>query len=249
MDTRFYLMCYRFEALVASQLPPEQFGSYMAVGTRKRTSGRVMFFEIDAERIDRSYFPVEAVQAHEDGSPRKSQYLSVYRVMEHIPLDAFGKLHLVTQDGLTLGLDGAPAPNDPEEQAHMYVELCPVGPRVVSELGPAAFAKFMTDPENALHFPRLFFADQLIEREADGSLASYLPYRDHAHILDCIEDLGRPGKKSKTVDRLPPLVAFYRTIKTGFYVGDPTGCRLYRFPSADRLDDELHRWWRSAQLG
>ncbi len=32
MQIRLYMMCYGVEALVASQLDPEEFGTYMAAG-------------------------------------------------------------------------------------------------------------------------------------------------------------------------------------------------------------------------
>lgn len=32
------------EALIASMLPPEEFGNYLAVGTKKRTRGQAIFF-------------------------------------------------------------------------------------------------------------------------------------------------------------------------------------------------------------
>ena len=47
MKTHLYMLCYRFEALVASHLEPEAFGRYMAVGTQKNARGNVLFFEID----------------------------------------------------------------------------------------------------------------------------------------------------------------------------------------------------------
>ena len=35
------------ESLIASQLPPEEFGNYYAVGTRKRSRGQAIFFEVE----------------------------------------------------------------------------------------------------------------------------------------------------------------------------------------------------------
>jgi len=55
MNIRFYILCYRTEALVASHLPPEEFGRYMAVGTNKNTRGNVLFLEIDTPPKD-DYF-------------------------------------------------------------------------------------------------------------------------------------------------------------------------------------------------
>ncbi len=255
MNTHLYLMCYRSEALVASQLPAEQFGNYMAVGTQKRTSGNVMFFEIDPSLVsDYLKLPksLERCVPHADGTPRRSKYVSAYRVMEHVPLSAFGKLYLTTRDGRVLSLEGQEYVDaDDSPGMNMYVELCPIYPRAVSSLAPGAFGKFMTNPQNPVSVPRLLFADSLIDRDVDGRLAGYLPYRDPAHIEDCLHQLAAaPGRKmSKTVDRNPPLVAFYRTIRRGFFLADQTGTRLYAYPSADELDEKHHVWWRSASIG
>ncbi|HMO52399.1 MAG TPA: hypothetical protein PKE26_13075 [Kiritimatiellia bacterium] len=253
MNTHLYLMCYQGEALVASHLNAEQFGAYMAVGTQKHTSGNLLFFELNPEfSSDFLRWPAAKVDCapHADGSPRRSKYLSIYRVLEHVPLSAFGKLHLVTRDGRVLSLDAANyTESETSASVHLYTELAPVCPRVVSSLSPAAFARFITDPANPVSVPRVFFSDSLIEREADGSLAGYLPYPNPAHIVDCMNDVeGGKTKKTKTVERNPQLVAFYRTIGRGFFLGDAGGIKFYPFPTRDELDDRHHVWWRSASL-
>lgn len=255
MSFRLYLMCHRVEALVASQLAPEEFGNYMAVGTNKQTSGKVIFFEINPDKIDAGFFDLDRARrecvSRPDGTRKRSKYVRIYRVLEHIPLDAYGTLHLTTRDGRVLGLDGKPYAGDTVAGPNLYQELCPVNPLVCSSLGPADFARFLTDPKSAVSVPRLFFADLLLDREPSGALASYLPYRDPAHIANCVRELAAPGreKKSKTVDRLPNFEAFYRTIRRGFFIGDQTGVRHYPYPSADELDEKHFAWWRSASMG
>ena len=113
MQIRYYMVCSRFEALIASHLEPEAFGTYMAVGTKKLASGHVAFFEIDPEfaRLT-DHFQVDDIEQrcvpHEDGSPKRSKYISVYRVMEFLPLPVYGALYLTTPDGRVLKLDGTP---------------------------------------------------------------------------------------------------------------------------------------------
>lgn len=255
MKTHLYLMCYRSEALVASHLDAEHFGTYMAVGTQKRTSGNVMFLEIDPTlKSDYLNLPsaLDRCVPHEDGSPRRSKYISTYRVLEHVPLSACGKLFCTTRDGRVLALEGKDYDNGHEDSGlNMYVEMCPIFPRVVSSLSPGAFAKFLTNPQNPISVPRLLFADTLIDRDPDGHLAGYLPYRDPLHIEDCLNQLvnNKGSKQTKTVDRNPPLVAFYRTIRRGFFLGDQQGVRYYPYPSADDFEEKYHAWWRSATLG
>jgi hypothetical protein len=72
------------EALIASHLAPEEFGAYLAVGTQKFSRGQAMFFEVDPE-LQSDYPPFQNVaarcQPHLDGSPRRSTYLAIYRVL------------------------------------------------------------------------------------------------------------------------------------------------------------------------
>ena len=95
------------EALIASHLSPEEFGAYYATGVFRRSCGQAMFFELD-KNFKSDFLPVDRIdelcQPHEDGSPHKSVYLSVYRVLEHVPMSAFKNLYVVTSDGKVLEL-------------------------------------------------------------------------------------------------------------------------------------------------
>ncbi len=254
MKIHLYLMCYRTEALVASHLNAEEFGAYMAVGTRKKTFGNVVFFEIDPS-FRSPELHLDQVEArcipHADGSPRHSKYMSVFRVMERVPLSAYGKLHLTTRDGRVLSLEGQnhdtpSSTNGP----FMYAELCPLTSRVVTRLNPTAFAQRITDPSHAVCVPRIFFVETKVSLDGEGRLAGYLPYRNPGHIEDCLREVEeRPDKLGKTVDRNPPLVALYRTIASGFYLGDSTGLRHYAYPEVAELEEQHHKWWRSASMG
>jgi hypothetical protein len=253
MRIHYYLVCSRFEALVASHLGPEDFGLYMAVGTQKLTSGRVIFLEVDGDALDRERFKLGDIEKrcapHEDGSPKRSKYVSVYRAMEFIELPAYGKLYLTTADGRVLGIDptaydeklDVPGPN-------LYRELCPLVPLVVSNLAPRAFCTMLTDPSQPVSAPRLFFADLLLDRDADGNIAQNLPYPHPEHLADCIAQLEDDGgKPTKTVSRAPSTPGFFRVIRRGFFLGDQTGLKCYRFPSRSDLEIEHRRWWHSAQ--
>jgi hypothetical protein len=255
LKIRYYMVCSRFEALIASHLAPAAFGTYMAVGTKKLASGHMAFFEIDPEfpkYTDR--FKVDDIEQrcapHADGSPKRSKYLSVYRVMEFLPLPVYGSLYLTTPDGRVLRLDESPYDAAAETPGlSMYQELCPLIPMVVSTQGPAAFARTITDPRNPVHAPRIFFADLALERDAQGRLAGWLPYTDPMHIEDCLHGLehGDPGGKvTKTVSRTPRTRGFLRVIRRGFFLGDQTGVKFYRFPTREELEIHHSKWWHSA---
>lgn len=254
-DIRLYLMCRRADALVASQLPPEEFGAYMATGTLKQTSGRVIFLEVDPAKVPGGYFDMERAARETveraDGSPKRSKYVSIYRSMEHVPTDAFGTLYLVTRDGRTLGLDAA-AYDEGEERdvPNMFLELCPTYPLVVSSRGPREFLRTMTDPGNPLRVPRLLFADLRIDREEGDGLARDLPYKDPEHILQCLQEVMEDDRRkpTKTLDRTPALPSFYRCIRRGFFLGDAESMRYYPYPGREEMKDRYHQWWRSALL-
>ena len=251
MDIHFYMLCYRYEALVASHLDPDAFGRYMATGTLKHTRGNALFFEID-RGLRSPYFRLDDIAErcvpHEDGSPKRSKYISIYRVMEHISLEHYKTLYLGTADGRVMGIEPSPFSEDQvDHHVHLYHELCPVSPLVVSALSPTMFASFMTSPGNPVHVPRLFFADLLADRDESGYLAGYLPYQDPAHILDCIGEIERGAEKpTKTASRNPVHHGFFRTIRRGFFVGDQTGVKFYRFPDRRVLEVDHAKWWRSA---
>lgn len=258
MRIRYYVMCFRFEALVASHLEPEEFGVYMAVGTKKLASGKVMFFEVDPfprpGAVDPGYFKLDDIEQrcapHPDGSPKRSKYISVYRVLEHLSLAQFGALYLTTSDGRVLKLDEAPYEGDGAgPQLNLYQELCPLLPMVVSTQGPATFLHGLTDPKTAVSAPRLFVADLRVDRNVAGHLAGDLPYTDARHIEECLLELERDADKpSKTVSRTPRTQGFFRVIRRGFFLGDATGLKFWRFPTVDELEIHHAGWWRSAQM-
>jgi hypothetical protein len=251
MAIHLYMLCYRFEALVASQLEPEAFGRYMAIGTQKNTKGNLMFFEIDSN-LRSDYFCLSDLEKrcapHTDGSPKRSKYISIYRVLERLEMEHFGKLYLVTADGRVLGLEESAYDSTHEDAGpNLYQELCPVSPMVVSALQPAKFVHFITSADNPLHLPRILFADLLLDRDESGRLAGYLPYAHPVHLVDCIHELEHGSdKKTKTVSRTPHLHGYFRTIRRGFFLGDAQRLKFYRFPERRVLEIEHAKWWRSA---
>lgn len=80
------------EALIASNLSPEEFGNYYATGAFRRNCDPAIFFEIDPN-FKSDYLPIDKIPElcapHPDGRPHKSVCLSVYRVLEHVPMPAF----------------------------------------------------------------------------------------------------------------------------------------------------------------
>jgi hypothetical protein len=244
------------EALIASQLSPEQFGVYYAVGTEKKARGKAIFFEIDPD-FRHEELPIEEglerCEPHEDGTPKRSVYISVYRALEYVDLDAILKLHLVTQDGRMLPLDAADTlPEDSEDGLHFYQEIAPVHPSVASTLGPREFFDLIVkNPTSLLTLPAVCFAElrlgALAENPEYGSVGD-LPYANIDHLRQCLVDLRTKTVNTKMVDRISPATFQYRTLKSGIFIGNADRLMFFPMPSQSELRSKHYRWWRSADM-
>lgn len=241
------------EALIASMLPPDEFGTYYAVGSHKKLHGQAVFAELDPE-FRAEYFKIEEglkrCVPHADGRPKRSVYISTYRVLEHLPLEAIQKLYLVTAYGEILALD--PSENIPTNGVglHMYQELAPVNPLVVSALGPADFFNFITqDPDSLIHLPAVAFVElrlgELAKNPEFGNLQD-LPYTYISHLRECLLEVQQKTIQTKMVNRVQSPEFLYRTIESGLYIGNMGGLRFFPLPSRDELRGKYYRWWRSA---
>ncbi len=242
------------EALVASMLPPEEFGSYLAVGSEKRAHGQAIFFTL--EGLKDQGFPLQDIETrcvpHPNGQPKRSVYLSIYRVMERIPLEAIKDLYLVTPDGKVLKIEKSESIPQTGHKFKLYQELCPVHPRIVSGLSPADFVRYITNENNNLYVPKICFVDLDLGELADDpdhGRVGNLPYYSVEHIRDCLKQLEEnPEKQTKTVNRINAQWFPYRTIETGFYIGAGNDVLFYPFPTEEQLQREYYDWWRSASI-
>ena len=241
------------EALIASMLTPEEFGVYYAVGTAKKARGQAVFVEIDPG-FRHDYFRIEEgirrCVPHEDGSPKASIYISVYRVLEHVPLDVIERLYLVTQDGRVLGLDSEDPGPETTNGFHLYQEIAPVHPMVVSSLGPRRFYELIVkNPGILLRLPAICFAElrlgELAEDPEYGSVRNP-PYPTIQHLRQCLMALASKTVDAKMVNRTAPATFPYRTIKSGLFMGNEQDLMFFPLPEVETLRTEHYRWWRSA---
>jgi hypothetical protein len=241
------------ESLIASMLGPAEFGNYFATGMKKRTRGQAMFFQVDPD-FSSDYFPLadieERCQPHADGQPKRSVYLSIYRVLEHLPLRALLNLYLVTSEGAVLELSKQSFAADERKELHLYQELCPVTPRIATSFHPADFCRFVTQPGYPISVPKLIFVELMLNGMAVDPFLGHpddLPYSDINHLRDClIELLLHPEKPTKTVIRYLQQDLLYRAIKNGFFIGDQEEFFYYPFPSFEELELKQGAWWQSA---
>ncbi|OAM87751.1 hypothetical protein AW736_21035 [Termitidicoccus mucosus] len=240
--------------MIASHLTPEEFGAYLATGSRRHSSGQAIFFELDpAWRTDAipTMAAIEARMPHADGSPRKSRYISIYRVLEHVPLDVIGDLHLTTPDGHVLSIaSSGEAPSADNSSYHLYQEYCPVHPRAVSILKPIDFSAHITDTEQPVNVPKIVFAELTLGSLAnnlDAADIGNLPYPNIDHLRDCLREVqARPDKPTKILIRNVTDNVLYRTIKDGYYLGEKGVLKYYPMPALAALESIHHAWWKSA---
>lgn len=239
------------ESLIASQLPPLEFGNYLAVGTKKRTRGQALFFELNTERLEnlpREYMDRRLVP-YPDGEPKRSVFLSIYRVIENIPLNALKNLYLVTDDGKVLELQTGEYKLPEEDVIHLYQQFNPIRTRVASKLTPPEFIEFLTDTSKPVSAPRLLFAELKLNKLAADPNAHIhdLPYPNPDHLRDCIRKLNESDQRlTKTVLRQFKGELSYRTVKDGFFIGGGKNYLFYPFPGVQEMEEKHHSWWRSA---
>jgi hypothetical protein len=244
------------EALIASNLPPEQFGQYYSTGHKYKSKGLSIFFEIDPTfrhpffEIDTA---VERCVPAADGTPKHSVYVAVYRVLEHLPLNAIGQLYLTTAYGHTIPLSrGTTLPTSVDDGLHMYQDLAPVNSLVVSRQDPMAYYEgITTKPAKFIRFPGMCFVElelgALATNPESGS-AGDLPYSFMHHLREALLMLAPDAKDSKLVHRVHTLEFPYRMVKGGFYMGNGPDIAFYPMPSHAELRGEHSTWWRSANL-
>ena len=252
--SKFIYLTATPEALIASMLPPKEFGEYLSTGTKKMNKGQAIFFEIDLGQIEKLIDMNSLNQrcvAKPNGQPKSSVYLSVYKVLEMIPLSALKSLYLTTDNGHTLELKKTPYDRVTEIKNRMYLfqELCPVSPLIASDLPPSDFLKRLTDGSTPIVLPKLFFVElklgDLATNPQKGSI-DYLPYANVGHLKDCLEILsGEYEKRMKTVQRVFSGNLLYRTIESGFYIGSKDEIIYYRYPSLTELEDLNYEFFRS----
>lgn len=250
MKTYYYLVTTP-ESLIVSHLAPMEFGNYLSVGTKKRTRGQNIYFELDAEKLKdlpKNHIEKNLVP-YPNGEPKRSVYCCIYRALEKTPLAALKNLYLSTDDGKVLELKSSEYEEIESDEIHLYQQFNPITTRVASKLLPNEFIEFLTDTTKPVSTPKIFFAELLLNELAFDPMASLsnLPYANPDHLRDCLIKLSTTeGKLTKTVLRFMSNDLYYRTIKTGFFIGEKERYLFYSFPSVKEMESKHYSWWRSA---
>ena len=255
METHYYLSIFPQEALVASQLEPEQFGQYMATGSKNGSYEKIIFIEIEGgfgSFFDWKHAQEKCVR-HDDGRAKHSLWMSIYRTLEHVPLESLKELYLTTNDGRSLKLKPISyEAGDSERPYWVYQELCPIKPLVVSAYNPIDFSKHMTYESVKVHVPKIAFADLKVinfdNLEDTGNVGSVYD-TNLEHLKQCIIAVtGDSVKKVKNVERAHIESFGYQTINRGIYVGEGTKVIQYRMPLPADIRMNHYDWGKSAMV-
>jgi hypothetical protein len=257
-DKYLYAIMFPNHALVASMLPPEEFGKHYTVGSSRFFHGQVVFAEIDIGFRD-DYFPIDRMLAEvkpkPDGSPKRTKFIKTYRVLEHLDLASFKSLYVTSVSGKVLRLDRKTY-NRVHKQGliRTFQEICPLSAVVLTYMTPPEFGEFITDPDQPKGAPKVMFtqielniAKFLNEIEVNPFLDSPIP-NVHAHKLrDQIFELqANPHKRLKgiSLDSAFGRLSFLR-LRTGFWIAHQKDLLYYPIPDRGTLEKEHYDWYRS----
>ncbi|GAB4343791.1 MAG: hypothetical protein Kow0037_32140 [Calditrichia bacterium] len=259
LKKHLYLILYPNEALVASQLSPEEFGRHYAVGSPKHFSGKVIFAEVDLSYRN-DYFKIDHYLKETDsgipGVPKKTKFIKSYRVLEHIDLQAIQDMYLVTVDGNVLGLKKSEDYKEfqKSKQVRIYQEICPLQLLVASNLEPKKFSKYITSETESKGAPKIFFTEYALDVEEVLAVKDVqrlqtisLPNVNPANLNKAIMELaGDPTKRTKTIslNEIFDHISYLK-IKYGFWLADQENFLYFPMPSFEELEDKYFHWFKS----
>jgi hypothetical protein len=255
-----YMIVFPINALVASQLEPAAFAQHYTIGSARHFQGKVIFAELDINFRD-PYFRIdeylEKTVPHEDGSPKRTKFISSYRVLEHVSLDSIKSMWLVTVNGRALELHSAPytAENVPG-LIRIFQEIAPVRNLIASRLDQRSFGKYITG-DVAKGAARVCFTqidlnieEFLAESRHREIIVSPIPDSNPYRLLDCLLELQQNTDKTvKTISLSSVLHSIsYRVLRHGFWFFDNDGSDLFfPIPSTHELETTHYEWWRNAR--
>ncbi len=255
-----YMIVFPINALVSSQLEPAAFAQHYTIGSARHFQGKVIFAELDINFRD-PYFHIdqylEKTVLHADGTPKRTKFISSYRVLEHVPFEVIKKLYLVTVSGKALELSPAPytAENVPG-MIRIFQEVAPISNLIASRLDQRDFGAYITGDvaKGAARFcftqVDLNIEEFLAESRNREIIVSPIPDSNPYHLLDCLLEMHRIDKKKvKTISLSSVLHSIsYRVLRHGFWFFDHSGSMLFfPMPTAHELETTYYEWFKNAR--
>ena len=261
IEKHLYVILYPNFALVASMLPPKAFGKHYTLGSSRYFHGQVIFAEIDPNYRN-EYFPIDRflqeVKPKPDGSPKRTKFISTYRVLEHVDLSAFRNLYVTSTMGLVLELERKPYAREHKPgYIRTFQEICPLSMVVLAYMTPPEFGKYITDPNQPKSAPKVAFTqidldidEFLLRLEEDPFRPSPIP-NVHPHKLrdQILELRANPHKRVKGISLDSALggISFLR-LRGGFWIAHRDEFIFYPIPNREALEKEHYEWFKSITI-
>lgn len=260
IERHLYVITWPNFALVASMLPPHEFGKHYTIGSSRYFHGHVIFGEIDVNYRN-DYFQIDKyladVKPNDAGEPKRTKFIATYRVLEHIDFSAFLNLYVTSVEGKVFTLE-----KQRYERAHetgfirTFQEICPLRTIVLTSMTPQEFGRYITDPDQPKGAPKVMFTqiefdiDAFLQHlEADPFHSSPIP-NVHPHKLrqQILELRSNPEKRVKgiSLDSALGQISFLR-LRTGFWFAHGDEILYYPLPDQSTPDKTNYEWYKSLQ--
>jgi hypothetical protein len=261
-ERHLYLIVHPNHSLVASQLEPERFIRHYVRDSARYFEGKLAFLELDPA-FRHPYFDIEGayaqLKAHEDGSPKATKFVSSYRVLEHVALNAMGNMYFCDASGGFVKLEASNEASSAEgvrsdEELRVILEIDPVRFIVLTRLSLAGYASFATDPNNAKGAPRMLYTeldlsidDFMAETEESPYVSSFSPGVHPERLRAAVRELrGSPGKYVKGIALNCPLDRIsYKLLRGGFVFASREGIKSYPLLSLDEVERRYYKFWKN----
>ncbi|HEY5806529.1 MAG TPA: hypothetical protein VIT67_01090 [Povalibacter sp.] len=256
-ENRLYQILYPNQALVASQLSPEAFARHYLIGSIRHYTGKLVFAEIDISFRD-PYFDIDTglkdLVPHADGSPKRTKFISSYRVMEHMDFDSIRSLYLSTAEAHVLELK--PQSYDKLHRPgflRTFAEIAPLTMLVMSPMDMLEFGSNVTQPGNAKGCPKLLYTQ--IELNVDEFLKNFetnpfmpapFSFLHPSKLRDAILQMrADPEKKTKGLALACPLDQIsFKSIRHGFVFASQEKTKFFPMPDLQELEASEFKFWK-----
>lgn len=252
------MICYPNSSLVLSHLSPDKFGFRYSYGSASHYSGKLIFAEIDIN-FRHPFFPIDealaSLEPHPNGEPKATKYVSCYRVLEFVDIDAVQTIYLCNADGETYPLKPGPyEPIEDQQNLKIFAELRPLTMLTLAKYNMQEFGRHFVRENRFLHVPKLMFMkmhldiDEFLRAfDMDPFITPPLAGVHPSKLRDAILDMrNRPDKymKGLTLD-----TAFsnnsYRKINRGIMLTDATHERFFPMPPLEEIEQNNLRFWKN----
>lgn len=256
-NPHLYMICYPNSALVLSQLEPHEFGYRYNYGSTSYYAGKLIFAEVDINYRN-PYFKIDeallALKPHPDGRAKATKYISSYRILEHVEIDAIKVLYIANADGTSYPLYPAPYDHLPTKRdLRVYAEITPVSMLTLAKYPMQQFGQWFTDPQNMIHVPRILYL--MINLDVDAFLKDFemnplmpspLEGIHPSKLRDAIVELR--ARDDKFVKGITLDAAFsketYRKIRHGFMLADQQQQKFFPMPSLAEIERTNLRFFK-----